>query len=454
MAAQKTSSSIKVGILTLVSIFILIVTVLWIKGRSLSAGERIEVIFRDVNGIRAGSGVQMMGLRVGQIEEITPVMEGVNSYVKVKFVITEKGIDIPKLSTVSIQQSGLIGEQFLEITPPKIQTVYLETAKNSTVLTRGSKIYMDFRGGLEEIGEVIRPEIISSKLLARQMRDEISTSYALRVDYIITLPGLILPSDSFKGKFTNGKFIFYTINGENVVYPLKTASPYTVVEPMRMSEFMDLQFRAARSLKETNERITQLLSDDLIYELQESAKNINELTNKAITTLDKAEVLVENSKTDLDAIFKSTNKLVSSLTKLTDNVNSLVGDTEFKSTILDTAKSVGRLSDNLNTVLEDPQSKEILKNLDEISKNLADITLYVNEFTKDEKLKKDLKQTVSGINRLMENVNTTLKDMNELPDCEKVKLSGVVADVVVTTRNLKMFSQKLNKRFLLFRLMF
>jgi phospholipid/cholesterol/gamma-HCH transport system substrate-binding protein len=159
MAAQKTSSSIKVGILTLVSIFILIVTVLWIKGRSLSAGERIEVIFRDVNGIRAGSGVQMMGLRVGQIEEITPVIDGINSYVKVKFVITEKGIDVPKLSTISIQQSGLIGEQFLEITPPKIETIYLETTKNSTVLDKGSKIYMDFKGKVEEIGEVIKPKL-------------------------------------------------------------------------------------------------------------------------------------------------------------------------------------------------------------------------------------------------------------------------------------------------------
>ncbi len=454
MAAQKTSSSIKVGILALVSIFILIVAVLWIKGRSLSSGERIEVIFRDVNGVRAGSGVQMMGLRVGQIEEITPIIDGIRSYVKVKFVITEKGIKIPKLSTISIQQSGLIGEQFLEITPPRIQTVYAETTRNSTVLNRGSKIYMNFKGKFEEIGEVIRPEIVSSQLLTRQMRDKISTPYTLKVDYIITLPGLVLPSDNFSAKFINGKFIFYILNGDSVEYPLQTDSPYTVVEPMRMSEFMDLQFRAARSLKETNERISELLSDDLIYELQESAKNINNLTEKAITTLDKAEVLVENSKNDLDVIFKSTNKLIGSLTKLSNNVNDLVGDKEFKTTVLDTAKSVGRLSNNLNTVLEDPQSKEIMKNLDEISKNLADITLYVDEFTKDEKLKKDLKQTVSGINSLMGNVNTTLEEMNELPECEKVKLSGVIADIVVTTRNLKMFSQKLNKRFLLFRLMF
>ena len=62
---RKTSSSLKVGILTVVALMILIFTVLWIKGRTLSAGERIEVVFHDVNGIRPGSGVQMMGLRIG-----------------------------------------------------------------------------------------------------------------------------------------------------------------------------------------------------------------------------------------------------------------------------------------------------------------------------------------------------------------------------------------------------
>ena len=92
---RKVSSSLKVGILTVTALIILIFTVLWIKGRSLSSGERIEVIFHDINGIRAGSGVQMMGLRIGQIEEIIPVVDGKDSHVKVKFVITEKGVKIP-----------------------------------------------------------------------------------------------------------------------------------------------------------------------------------------------------------------------------------------------------------------------------------------------------------------------------------------------------------------------
>ena len=106
---MKFSSSFKVGLLTIISIIILVFTVMWIKGRALSSGERITVHFKDINGLRAGSGVQMMGYRVGQVEEITPVLNGENSYVKVKFVIIEPNITVPTASEISIQQSGLIG---------------------------------------------------------------------------------------------------------------------------------------------------------------------------------------------------------------------------------------------------------------------------------------------------------------------------------------------------------
>ena len=72
---MKISSSFKVGTLTIIALSVFLFTILWVKGRSFSSAERIEVQFKDVNGMRPGSGVQMMGLRVGQVEEITPVVK-------------------------------------------------------------------------------------------------------------------------------------------------------------------------------------------------------------------------------------------------------------------------------------------------------------------------------------------------------------------------------------------
>ena len=193
------SSSFKVGILTLAGLIIFIFAILWVKGRSLSAGERIDIIFKDVNGMRPGSGVQMMGLRVGQVEEIIPVIEEDKNYVKLRFVITEKGITIPRASTFSIQQSGLIGEQFLEITPPKLRSVYIPVAADNNVLLKDDAVELKLDQKYHNVGIVKDVQVLSSQLVPPLQRSRIETKYAYRVDYIINLPGLVLP-DVMLGK--------------------------------------------------------------------------------------------------------------------------------------------------------------------------------------------------------------------------------------------------------------
>ena len=122
---MKFSSSFKVGLLTLIALMLLVGAVLKVKGRAFSSAKRIDIQFKDVNGLRPGAGVQIMGLKVGQVEEITPIVKNDNSYVNVKFVITDSSVTIPKASAFSIQQSGIIGELFLEITPPKTLLIYI-----------------------------------------------------------------------------------------------------------------------------------------------------------------------------------------------------------------------------------------------------------------------------------------------------------------------------------------
>ena len=453
MEPKKTSSSLKVGILTLSAIFILIFTVLWIKGRSLSAGERIEVIFKDVNGMRAGSGVQMMGLRIGQVEEITPIINGKNSYIKLKFVITEKDLEIPVASTISIQQSGLIGEQFLEITPPKIQTMFTETIKSTTSIKRGQEIFMILSDKKHKIGYVEECIVLPTSQIPFDLKNKISTSNTLRIKYTITMPGLILDNDNLAAKIVDNELMFYDLNGEKLYLPNQD-SKYTVIEPMRISDFMEINYKASKSLNETNEKIAEILSDEMISELKESVKNINELTKTASTTLDKAQLLIDSSKDELEEVLAQSNKLISKLIILSDNINEIASDEEFKDNLTTTVKSVGELSTNINTILEDKKTKEILANTNEISRNLADISSYMNEFTKDDKLKNDISSTVSNINKISANINKTLNNLNNLDSCQKASIDTILSDTVVTSRNLRKFSEKLNKRFLLFRLMF
>ena len=224
---------------------------------------------------------------------------------------------------------------------------------------------------------------------------------------------------------------------------------------MRISDFLELQYKSAQGLAETNEKITQILSDEFIYQLKDSVENINKLTAKATSTMDKADALLDSSKDELNSILSQSNVLIRKLVVLSDNINDIASNKELQQNLSSTMASVGKLSNNLNTIMEDKSTKETLANLNEISKNLADISVYVNEFTDDENVKKDLKATISGLNQAICGINQSLKKANSsLNDSEKLSVSSALSDTVVTARNLKKFSEKLNKRFLLFRLMF
>lgn len=450
---RKISSSLKVGILTVVALAILVFTVLWVKGRTLSAGERIDVVFHDVNGIRPGSGVQMMGLRIGQIEEITPIINGKDSYVKVKFVITEAGVQIPRASTISIQQSGLIGEQFLEVMPPKAQTTYAETSSSTTSVKEGQLIFMHIEDELHPIGQVESVEVVPHALAPIEYRARYKTPFTLKINYIIDMPGLILDPLNIIVKIQDKKIIFTPRNGREIKIP-KTGSPYTVIEPMRLSDFLELQYKSAQGLAETNEKITKILSDEFIYEIQNSVENINKLTAKATSTMDKADALLEGSKDEVNTMLTQSNVLIAKLITLSDNINAIASNKELQENLSSTAKSVNRLSNNISTILEDQSTKETLGYLHEISKNLADISVYVNEFTDDENVKSNLKETIAGLNKAIGNINSSLANTCKLNKEDQLSVSSALSDTVVTARNLKKFSEKLNKRFLLFRLMF
>lgn len=451
------SSSFKVGILTLTAIIILMFSILWIKGRALSAGERLFVDFKDVNGMRPGSGVQLMGFRIGQVEEISPMLSDINNpYVRVKFVITEPDITIPNASTVSIQQSGIIGEQFLEITPPKLRTIYLPINRNSQVLHENDNVQMVLSDETHDVGKVKKVEIIETRTLPINIQEEIKTQSAYKVGYVITLPGLQLP-DRMQGKVVkdNSKnaLSIKSYTKMTFAYP-QTTSKFTVIEPLRLSDFMDLQYRAAMALAETNEKLSAIMSDDVINDLKKIVGNVDLLTIKANSTLDKTQMLIDSTREDLNLLMGTTDKMSGRIMLLTDNINNIIGDKDFKDTLMSTTKSIDRLSQNLSKLMEDPKTRQTLDDLQVASKNISEIAQYVNAMTKDPALKSQVNTTVTKFNKALDDLSCTLETVNGLTTDKKTELNSTINDVSETAKNIRKFSEKLNKRFLLFRLMF
>lgn len=453
---MKFSSSFKVGLLTLLSLILLVGVVLKVKGRALTSAKRIEINFKDVNGMRTGSGVQMMGLKVGQVEQITPVIDSENSYVKVKFVITEPNIEIPKASVFSIQQSGLIGELFLEITPPKTRTIYIPM-ENRNVLYKDDAVQMKLDEEFYDVGKIKNIEVVSSEVVPFNVRESIKTKNAYKVDYIVNLPGLILP-EFLKGKAVSDvgkkKLLISTLDNVTLPYPTQT-SPYTIVEPMRISDFMEWQYRAAESLTETNKKVNEILSDEVIAELKNSIKNINSLTNQTTATMSKVDTLIESSQEDIKTLMALLDRTSTDFNVMSNNINKLIGDPEFKTSMMSTANSMDKLAQNINKIIgNEEEAEQMASDIREIAHNANEISGYINGMTKNDQLKKDLTNTVANANKAMINLNTALASVNKMTPEKKTELQTIIDDTKVTTCNLRKFSEKLNKRFLLWRLMF
>ena len=127
---------------------------------------------------------------------------------------------------------------------------------------------------------------------------------------------------------------------------------------------------------------------------------------------------------------------------------------EFKENLKTTTKSIEQLSDNLNTIMGNGNAEAFAEDLKVISHNVNEISTYVNSLTKDDQLKKDLTNTVANINKAMSDISTSLAAVNKLGPDQRTELEKIIENTEVTTCNLRKFSEKLNKRFLLFRLMF
>ncbi|MBR1374246.1 MCE family protein, partial [bacterium] len=420
-----------------------------------SSAERIEVQFKDVNGMRPGSGVQMMGLRVGQVEEITPVVNGESSYVKMKFVITEPGIEIPKASVLSIQQSGLIGEQFLEITPPKVRSVYIPATSKDLILN-DAVVEIKLDDKFYDVGKIRKSQIMTSKLVPIELSDYVKTDYAYKVDYVVNLPGLILPH-FMTGKIVNEngvkKLRITPLDNAALPYPNQT-SPYTIIEPMRIADFMDLQYKAAESLTEMSRMVNDLMNDRMIAEIKDSVTNFKNLTAQATSTLEKTEKLVETSRNDIDAMVWMLTDVSNNFNRLATNVNGIIGDEKFKPAMYQTADSISKLTEQLAPIVGAIDAKGFGEDLNAVMKNMNEISTSVNRMTKDENLKKKITASIDNLNTTMCEVSTALETINGGPAANTEGLKQIVEDTSATVSNLKKFSEKLNKRFLLFRLLF
>ena len=74
----------------------------------------ISAIFEDSSGLKIGSDVKVSGVNVGRIEDLKLLRE---SFEAKAIISIDKSINLPEDSSARITSSGLLGNNYIEITP-------------------------------------------------------------------------------------------------------------------------------------------------------------------------------------------------------------------------------------------------------------------------------------------------------------------------------------------------
>jgi phospholipid/cholesterol/gamma-HCH transport system substrate-binding protein len=448
------SAAVKVGIFTLLSLTILGGVIYWLQGRRMKQGPTYTVSFPDVDGLNEGAPVQILGTRVGFVEDIKPVLEGDAYKVDVRFRLTDEKRPIPKASVLSIEQSGLISEKLLEITPPHLSYADVESALDS-VQEETMPLELRMEEGWVPIGRVERIEKL--KALPASPLNTKKGFKGYRFYYRLLRPGVLLPDVPF--------FFASTEAGETRLrvdsYDPDWRPPnlpdaklhFTVEPPLRLKEFLEIQIASAEALKETNDKINALLDAETIGYIQTIVKNIKTLSGQTTELIDSTQRLIKTIDADIQSIVSTFNQLSISVNRLVGNINGLLEDPALKNDVKGLVVELRQTVLQAQALMEDPELKSLLVNANVAVGNVNRVATLAEAKLQSETITAKMETTLAELNRLLVKANALTEDGTE-SGVNKAKIQQLVNDATVTVNNFKEFSKKLRGHFVLWKLAF
>ena len=126
-----------VGLLILLAVGLFGGLVLWLRGLNpRSQTYRATLVFADTLGIQEGANVRYRGVRVGRVLRIVPTTNEVDVAVE----IGSSDLRIPRDAAIFVNQSGLIGDTTIDITPLRALTPAESTVSPTGVDCLGQAI--------------------------------------------------------------------------------------------------------------------------------------------------------------------------------------------------------------------------------------------------------------------------------------------------------------------------
>lgn len=422
----------KVTLITVLGIAILIGTLFWLKGYKFNSQFKTTLYFNDVSGLEEGAIVRWSGLRVGVVENIKPILI------------------LPK------KQTG-----------KKPKNKYYELADKT------KKDITDLRAKLLKEKDKLKKESIQSQIEVLKSYIEIYDSQGgafdkqeskqqkshAEVTIVITKKDVplgpisrisIVPS-GFLGDHYVEITPILNKNGSDKFDPL-----FVTVEPLRFERLLKANIESSEAFKEAIQKVNKLIKDEDVELLRATVADTKEVVSNVNKLINNATVLLGTTSEKLEQLAASSNSLSASVVKVGENINEIIGDEEIKSDLKETAAAINSITNEVAKLLdEEGLTNDVL----EISRTAKVTSSEVSSFIAD--LRKtheelDLPTTVSNLNSLAEKLDKLTADLNNVVADDEVKddVKVTIKKARETSENLQKISKRLNKRFLLFRLLF
>jgi phospholipid/cholesterol/gamma-HCH transport system substrate-binding protein len=419
-----------VGLMLLAGAGIFVAASLWLKG--LGPGSQkynIMASFADAGGIQQGGPVRYRGVRVGKIAAIKP---GANA-MEVTLEITDPDLKIPNNAVAEANQTGLIGEPVVEITPRGAVNISSNMARalDSNCDARvivchngripgavGSSFNELLKRATALVNRYESPEITDGikltlknasqaaadiSILSRRFGDlpdslkkELGTISVSANTLTKSLNGTVKNVDVAVGKIGN------TADQFNVTATKvnKTADNLT----MTVTEYGKLAKSVDALVTENRQTFGKTLTNfnALSVDLRQTVTKLNPTINKLNNTV--AKVNSESVVKDLEGVLSNANKTAANLRDISasfNNPKSLVNLQQTLDSARSTFQNTQKITADLDKLTGDP---EFIDNISKLVKGLGQLVSTGETMEQQIQLAKEL----DPINRSITLTNTNL----------------------------------------------
>jgi len=346
-----------VGLLLLVGLGAFGVILLWLN--RITPGEasyKAIIEFANAGGMQKGSAVRFRGVKVGTITKVQP---GTNA-IDVEIQINSPNLIIPSNSLIEANQSGLISENIIEITPKR-----------------------DLPGQLS--AKPLDKDCNSSLIICNGSR--------LKGEIGISVDELMRQSTIFAAQYSNEKFY------KNVNRTLETSANAA-------ANIADLS-KDLQDLSKTFKGQVGVFSD--------TASTLQRSTAQLTATATKTADQLGTTAKDFSVTAKQAGRLLTNLDNLiTTNRSSLVGTLN---SMTETSNQLRQTVTSLSPAINRLTQGQLLTNLETLSANAAEASVNLKDASKtlnDPKNIVLLQQTLDSARATFENTQKITADLDEL----------------------------------------